>query len=244
MAGGRLCLARPMRRAVLAQHVRAAAIGTTGGSFGEQRPRPVSPRPAPQPALSEKRIRRGTPRVAPPRRGTSPALRPLTIDPAAQESVRLSSLSEPELRSVKPATLRSYGLYDAEFRRWTKGRFKRDAIDIVLLKYVSHLLACLTPTSAIEGSVSVVLFFARTSLRCWPRLQRAVRGARLTRPHRSRIPLAEEIVAAIAAVLISWGLRPFALLVLLSAATSGPAKPEPSESRTCFHHPKAKAKQS
>ena len=207
-----------MRRAALAQRARAAAIGTTGGSIVEPRPRPASPRLALQPALSEKRHRRGTPRVAPPRRGASPALRPLTIDPAAQESVRLSSLSEPELRSVKPATLRSYGLYDAEFRRWTKGRFKRDAIDIVLLKYVSHLLACLTPTSAIEGSVSAVLFFACTSLKCWPRLQRAVRGARLTRPHRSRIPLAEEIVAAIAAVLIAWGLRPFALLVLLSAS--------------------------
>ena len=166
--------------------------------------------------LPKARAPRGTPRVARPRSGASPALKPLIIDPAAMSSVKQSQLSDPELRSVRAGTLRSYGLYDAEYRKWKGKRFPRTAVDLVLLRYIAHLLACGTPTSAIEGTVSAVLFFACTSLRCWPRLQRAVRGARLTRPHQSRIPLAEEIVAAIAAVLVSWNLRPFALLVLLS----------------------------
>lgn len=189
-----------------------------GGSIVEPPPRHVWQRPAVRAGLPKPREPRGTPRVARPRSGASRASKPLIIDPAAVESVKQSKLTDPELRSVRPGTLRSYGLYDAEFRRWRRGRLPKSLIDVVLLEYIAHLLACNTPTSAIEGSVSAVLFFACSSLRCWPRLQRAVRGARLTRPHQSRIPLAEEIVAAIAAILIAWNLRPFALLVLLSTS--------------------------
>ena len=126
-------------------------------------------------------------------------------------------MTEAELRSVRPRTLKAYGVYDEAFRVWSTTHRRRGTWAAVLLEYVTFLLLSGSAASAAEGAVNAVLFFRSTSLRHHPRLQRALRGVRATRPHRSRVPLAEEIVAAVAAILIAWGLRPLALLVLLAA---------------------------
>ena len=194
----------------------ALARGMPGQSTDVRSPRAGSPAARLPRGLPRKAARRGRPRVLPQRTGPSRHIKPLSIAKDAAESVRLSDLTEAELRSVRPRTLQAYGKYDAQFRAWRRRTALGGEWDSDLLVFVTEKLTVGAPTSEIEGIVSAVTFFRSTSLKHFPRLQRAVRGVRCTRPHRSRIPLAEELVAAIAAILIMWGLRPLALLVVLA----------------------------
>ena len=203
--------------------LRALARGTSGSSSVDPLPRSDSISCRKQ-RVSRPRARKpGQPRLLPLRPGVVRRLRPLHIAPEAQESVAQSSLTEAELRSVKAPTLKAYGMYDGQFRGWCRQHRRSGQLESKLLEYVTFLLTAGAPTSSVECVVNAVLFFNCTSTKHFPRLQRALRGVRHTRPHRSRVPLAEEIVASIVAILIVWGLRPLALMVLL--ATSAYLRP-------------------
>ena len=165
--------------------------------------------------VSQPRARRpGCPRILPLRPAVARRLAPLIIDPAAAESVRRSGLTEAELRSVKAPTLKAYGECDARFHAWCRTHQRRGRWDSDLLDFVTFLMASGAATSEVERTVSAVMFFRSALLRQYPRVVRALRGARRVRPHKSRVPLAEEVVSAVAAIMVMWGFRPIALLVL------------------------------
>ena len=168
---------------------------------------------APRVSLPRAR-RRDTPRILPLRPAVARRLAPLIIDPAAVESVRRSGLTEAELRSVKAPTLKAYGECDARFHAWCRTHRRLGKWVNALLAFVTFLMSSGAATSEVEKTVSAVMFFKSASMKQYPRVVRALRGQRHVRPHRSRVPLAEEVVSAVAAILVPWGLRPLALLVL------------------------------
>ena len=213
------------RRALLAQRVQEASIGTSPWSAASSAP-PVATRSASSAgptsttiagqlhAKSGKRVLRRPAGV-----GGSVLHRPASVrSPAVKhDSLPVGSraiagqLTECELATIQPSTAAAYSFYDDLFTEWKrlKGRNESDAtIEANLLDYLDEMMADSIPLTQAEKTVAAALYHrAVDPLPQRPRLKRALKGYRKRLPPRSRNPLPKPIKSAIVMLLLAAGYR-------------------------------------